>query len=56
MESDELQDIKDSFDEYVNEELENRAGCSAQKYHRYKHQRGTYQSVDASVHRTRATA
>ena len=56
IERDELQDIKDSFHDYVNKELESRTGnSSAQKYHRYKHQRGTYQSVDGSVHRTRTT-
>ena len=48
----ELQTIKESFDVHVNNELNSRHGnSSANKYHRWKHQRGTYQSVDASVHR-----
>lgn len=52
----ELQTIKESFDTNVNNELDSRRGnSSVNKYHRWKHQRGTYQSVDASVHRRRKT-
>ena len=57
LESDQLQTIKNTYNELVNKELDGRRGySSAQKWGRWKHQQGTCQSLDVSVDSTRKTS